>query len=135
MATFKGYLLAFGGVVLPASYMQVDTYKATPYQRTELEAYRDNNNLLHRITSPNHKTQVTFDTTPLTLMEKQQVQNIIAGGMTNTTERKVSMTYWNDEVNCYITADFYMPDVIYPIKDIAGNDVLYGSISYTFIQY
>ena len=52
MSDFYGYLVKFGNVVLPHSYIQYDTYKVVPFQRTELAAYRDNNNELHRTTSP-----------------------------------------------------------------------------------
>lgn len=135
MANFVGYLLKFGTQIVPPELLKADSYSAIPYQRTELQAYRDENNLLHRVTSPNHKTKITFSTVPLTLAQKQQLQNIIASGMTSSVERKCAVTYWNDEVNCYIAADFYLPDVTYPIKDIRGNDIQYDSISYTLIQY
>ena len=55
MNNFDGYLVKFGNVVLPHSYIQYDTYKVVPFQRTELSAYRDNNNDLHRIKNNNVK--------------------------------------------------------------------------------
>ena len=62
---FSGYLLAFGGKILPHEYIQLSTYEVLPYQRTELAAYRDNNNDLHRTTSSNHKTTIRFTTVPV----------------------------------------------------------------------
>lgn len=127
--------MKFGSTLFPNKYLKASSYNATPYQRTELEAYRDNNNLLHRTTSPNHKTKIAFDTMPVTLNEKMEIQNIIASSMSNSTERKVNVTYWNDEVNCYINSDFYIPDVTYPIIKVQGNNIYYDSISYELIEY
>ena len=46
-SSFDGWLLKFGNKVVPNKYLAYDDYTATPNQRTEVEAYRDLNNLLH----------------------------------------------------------------------------------------
>ena len=52
-------LIKFGNAWLPLSFLLADGYESTPNQRTELEAYRDADIYLHRVTSPNHKTSLT----------------------------------------------------------------------------
>jgi hypothetical protein len=56
-------------------------------------------------------------------------------GLINETERKYSITYWNDETNEYITAEFYMPDVTYTIRSITEYSINYEPVHYEFIQY
>lgn len=135
MSDFDGYLVKFGNVVLPHSYIQYDTYKVVPFQRTELAAYRDNNNELHRTTSPNHKTTLKFSIRQVHLNEKIAIQQAMRNGLVNETERKYNITYWNDETNTYEQAYFYLVDVTYPILKIVGRDIIYRSIDYEFIQY
>ena len=62
----------------------------------------------------------------LKLAEKQEIPAFFNGAMTNARERKLTLTYWNDEDNIYKTGSFYIPDVTYPIKRIMGNDIVYG---------
>lgn len=132
---YSGYLLRFGSVSLPNKYIAQGSYSITPNQRTELSAYRDNNNSLQRATSPNFKTKITFSTTILELNDKINLQSIIASGIINNTERKVQVTYYNDETNSYHTSCFYIPDVTFTILDTLDSNIYYNPISYTFIEY
>lgn len=132
---FEGYLLKFGTQILPHKYIQLSSYDTTPNQRTELSAVRDNTNYLCRVTSPNHKTTIKFSTISLSLAEKTEIQAIMLNGLVNEVERKYRITYWNDEINAYVTSDFYMPDVNYQIKKIEGKNIEYNPISYELIEY
>ena len=147
-------LIKFGDTWLPNEYLLADGYESTPNQRTELDAFRDANVLLHRvtssnykalqshrqillhrITSSNHKTNLSFTLCPLTLTDKQYVQSIINGGMENSTERKVLVTYWNDETNSYETGHFYIHDVTYQIMGYYGGERWYKSVTYELTEY
>ena len=132
---YSRYLIAFNGVIFPTHYIKQGTYTVIPNQRTELSANRDNTNYLHRNTSPNHKTKISFETGFLHLAEKTAIQNIMRNGLINEIERKYSMTYWNDETNDYRTAEFYMTDVTYNPLDTVGNDIIYQPVKFDFIQY
>lgn len=132
---YERYLIAFGGYILPNSYLIQNGYTAIPNQRTELSATRDNNNSLHRVTSPNHKTTIRLTTGILHLSDKLAIQSIMARGLVDSTERKYSITYWNDETNSYSTGYFYMPDVTYSVIDTRGSDIIYNSVSFEFIEY
>lgn len=135
MVNFAGYLLKFGNTKFPSKYIQFKTYKPVPNQRTELSAFRDNNNLLHRNTSPNHKTTLKFSTTQLHLFDKIIIQNVLSSGLVDEKERKYNITYWNDETNNYVTATFYSPDITYSIISITNDDIIYEPIAFEFIQY
>lgn len=132
---YSGYFLMFGNTVLPNSYYKQGSYSVIPNQRTELSAYRDNDNSLHRVTSPNHKSKISFETGILTLQDKIDIQNIMNQACINSTERKYNITYWNDEENCYVNADFYMPDVTYTVLDTLNSEIIYQPVKFEFIQY
>lgn len=134
---FQGWLLKFGNKVLPNKYLAYDDYTATPNQRTEVEAYRDLNNLLHRDTSPNFKTKIDFNTRPLWLAEKIEMQRVFTSGLVNKGQRKYNVTFWDDEENTYKTGVFYIPDVDYKIINVdeETNNILYNKMRFALIQY
>lgn len=136
-SSFDGWLLKFGSKVVPNKYLAYDDYTATPNQRTEVEAYRDLNNLLHRDTSPNFKTKIDFNTRPLYLAEKIDLQSTFASGLVNRSQRKYNVTYWDDEQNTYRTGVFYMPDVDYKIINVdeETRNILYNKMRFALIEY
>ena len=135
MAEFKGYLISVNGTELPNKFIVEGSYETTDNQRTELKAYRDNSNKLHRQTSPNYKTSMEFTTPCLFLSELKQLKKILDSGIINATERKIKIKYWNSEDLCYRTMEAYMPDKQHPIKAILNGEPLYEGITYQFIQY
>lgn len=136
-SSFEGWLLKFGSKIVPNKYLAYDDYTATPNQRTEVEAYRDLNNLLHRDTSPNFKTKIDFNTRPLYLSEKIDLQSTFASGLVNRAQRKYNVTYWDDEQNTYRTGAFYMPDVDYKIINVdeETKNILYNKMRFALIEY
>ena len=139
MNNFNGWLIKFGEQVMPNSFLSLEGWEATPNQRTELDAYRDGNNLLHRETSENFKTKIVLSVHELELDEKILFQSIINSGMIDSTQRKVNVTYWNDETNQYVTSatGFYIPDIKWKIKriDEAANQMYYKDFTLTLIEY
>lgn len=138
MAAFEGWLIKFGNTVLPNELLALSGFNSTPNQRIEKSAKRNANQTLIRKTARATKTKMTFQTKDnLTLDEKIRIQNVINSGMINQLERKVNVTYWNDETNSYVTSatGFYISDVQFPIKSIKGNDIIYGSVKYTLVEY
>lgn len=136
-SSFEGWLLKYGSKIVPNKYLAYDDYTATPNQRTEVEAYRDLNNLLHRDTSPNFKTKIDFNTRPLYLAEKIDLQSVFASGLVNRAQRKYNVTYWDDEQNTYRTGVFYMPDVDYKIINVdeETKNILYNKMRFALIEY
>lgn len=136
---FNGWLIKFGSQIMPNGYLVLEGWEATPNQRTELDAYRDGNNLLHRETSENFKTKIVMSVRELELDEKIIFQSIINSGMIDSTQRKVNVTYWNDETNQYVTSQtgFYIPDIQWKIKriDEKANQMFYKDFKLTLIEY
>lgn len=135
---FQGYLLKFGSGVFPNKYLVPSSYKTTPYQRLELDSYRDANALLHRETIGNYKTKIDFNTKAnLKEQDKVNMFNIFSSGLVNQRERKYYIEYWNDETHSYKQGYFYMPDLEYTIKKIdeKNNTLIYDSIRIAFIEY
>lgn len=137
---FNGWLIKFGDVVLPNSFILADGWESTPNQRVELDAYRDANVLLHRETSENFKTSLTLNIRSMDLAEMTAFKNVIGIAtleITSKRERKLMVTYWNDEELEYKTAVMYMPDVTYNIHtvDEVTNDIEYNTFTIELIEY
>lgn len=136
---FNGWLIKFGSKTMPNRFLVLEGWESTPNQRTEVDAYRDGNNLLHRETSVNFKTKIVLSVRSLTLDEKIQFQSIINSGMVDVTQRKVDVTYWNDETNQYETSQtgFYIPDIKWKIQRIDEKEqqIYYKDFTLTLIEY
>ena len=139
MSNFEGYLIKFGSVNMPNKYLVLDGWQATPNQRLEADAYRDANGLLHRETLPNYKTEIVLSVAELDLAEKIEFQSIINQAMLNVTERKVDVTYWNDETNEYVhsSSGFYLLDIKWTIThvDEDDKDIIYKAFTVKLIEY
>ena len=136
-SAWEGYLLKIGDNIFPNELIQIDTYTATPDQRSEIGSYQDANGYLKRPNVLRHtRTKTEFETVPLSLKEKIAVQNLIKAGMTNELKREVTCTYWNDEKNTYVSGTFYMPDTEFKIKTLEKNTLtpIYNPIRICIIE-
>lgn len=134
---FQGYLLKSAKKIFPHKYIDYSSWDSTPNQREEIKAYRDDNTRnLTRVTAAGRKTAITFKTRDnLTLAEKKEIQNFFTESETDAAERKIQLTFWNDEDNAYKTGYFYRPNTKFQIKSISGNDIVYGSIQIDLVEY
>lgn len=135
---FSGWLIKFGGVVLPNSFILADGWESTPNQRVEVDAYRDANVLLHRETSGNFKTSIKLNIRSLDLKEMKAFKNVIGLAtlsVNDKKQRKLAVNYWNDETLQYDYAEMYMPDVTYTIHIISEKDIEYNSFTIELIEY
>ncbi len=137
MSSFNGYLIIFpkANKNFPHRLIEKGSYESTPLQRTEIKSYRDSNNLLHRTISPNYKSKVTFTTIPLDLAELKEIITIINSAFISRQQRKLKVTYWDEELLSYRTMTAYMPDITYQINKITSNDIKYQGVTFTFIEY
>lgn len=133
--SFKGYLLKFGDEVLPGKYLLSDGYQSVPNQRTELEAYRDANVLLHRVTSQSLKTKIFFSTCPMSLAEREDFQRILNNSMISTLERKCKVEYFNYETNDYSEGVFYISDPTYQTNGYYNGELWTASVQYELTEY
>lgn len=137
---FQGWLIKFGEVQLPNSFLLRKGWESVPNQRMELDAYRDANVLLHRETASDFKTKLKLNIREMTLLERMAFDNVISLATLSTTDkkqRKVTITYWNDEILDYVTGVFYMTDTTYVIDhvDEQQKDIEYDPFSITLIEY
>lgn len=137
---FSGWLIKFGDVVLPNSFILADGWESTPNQRVEIDAYRDANVLLHRETSENFKTSITLNIRAMNLEEMtafKAVIGLVTLDINNKKQRRLMVTYWNDEELEYKTATMYMPDVTYSIHtvDEVDRDIEYNGFTIELIEY
>lgn len=137
---FQGWLIKFGDVQLPNSFLLADGWEDTPNQRIEIDAYRDANVLLHRETAENFKTKLKLNIREMSLEERIAFDNVIGLAslpITDKKQRRVRITYWNDETLNYETGIFYMPDTTYVIHrvDEDNKDIEYNDFSITLTEY
>lgn len=141
MTEFKGYLLKAGNSnkLFPHEYINIGTYKATPNQREEIEAYRDDYTRdLTRVTAEGMKTKIVFSTAEdITLEQKIEIQDFFKSCMVDKKERKIYLTYWDDEDNIYETSYFYLPDIQYTVKTIdrEKKTMIYAAVDYSLTEY
>lgn len=137
---FNGWLIKFGDIILPNSFILVNGWESVPNQRIEIDAYRDANVLLHRETSENFKTSLTLNIRSMNLPEMTAFKNVIGLAtleITSKRQRRLMVTYWNDEELDYKTATMYMPDVTYSIHTVneEERDIEYNPFSVELIEY
>lgn len=134
---YSGYHLKFGNTILPYKYMKLATYKSSPNQRLDLEAYRDSDGMLHREALSHTASKVEWETPYLTNIDVAEMNAIFNAAMSNKTERKVTVTYYDEENDTYKTGTFYMPDVQYTVyhADPDNKQLIYNPIRLAIIEY
>lgn len=137
MSNFQGWLLKFGNTVLPNEFILADGWDSTPDHRIELSAYRNANMDLIRVTSPNFKAEIQIKLPKMDLEKKMRLQAIINSAMVDTDQRKVDLTYWNDETNQYESGYFYITDNKYHIHTVneLTKDIEYNSVTMKLVEY
>ena len=135
---FEGWLLKFGSQEFPLDLIKQESWKSTPNQRQETEAWQDINGKLYRETASHFRTKIEFETVDdLTLEEKSKIQEVINSSVIDAKQRKANITYWNDETNSYTKAVVYVPDIDFTIKeiDVESKNIYYNSIRIALIEY
>lgn len=138
---FQGYLLKAlkNNVVFPHQYIAFKTWKSTPNQREELKAYRDDNTRnLTRITAAGKKSVFSFTIRgPIHLEDKIIIQDWFYNNeeTADHEQRKIHLSYWNDEINNYKPGWFYRPNLTFPIIRIEDDDIIYDEIQLDFVEY
>lgn len=135
---FEGYLLKFGTKEFPLELIDHESWKTTPNQRQELDAWTDGDGVLIRDTAPHTRTKIEFETkNDLTLSEKIRIQSVINSSVSDQQQRKAKITYWNDETNAYTEATVYVPDITFEISEVdrQRNNIYYKKIRIALIEY
>lgn len=140
---FQGYLFksTTNNIIFPMKYIAFDKWSSTPKQREEVKAWRDDNTReLFRITAQGKKSVFQFTTREnLTDKDVEAILNFFYNAETNHEQRKIQLTYWNEEWNeegrSYDTGYFYRPNMPFKIKTIRGNTIIYEALTIDLIEY
>lgn len=121
-------------VPFPNHYILLDTVDTDPDKRLEIKAIR-NIFKLNRITAPNVKTVLSFQTHILHLDEMAWIRTFFNSAFKTPLQRRLEIKYWNVEKMEYKTGIVYMPDIKYRIRDVIGTDIIFGPATFEFIEY
>lgn len=134
---WQGFLLKFGDVEVPLSYMKMDSgNEQTPNQREEIKAERDDyTRKLTRVTADGMITKQSFVFRSMNIKQRRALKNVMKNGLVNAKQRKYNVTYWNDENLQYEKGNFYIPDISYSRKRADENDLIYNEFTMTLIGY
>lgn len=132
---YAGYLIKVGTYTIPLSIMRAETYTVF-MSITDLDSYVDANGYLHRNALDHIANKVEFETIPL--MDNVQFASLMANlyaQMSETKERKASVTCYIPEIDDYVTQDMYMPDIKPTLYYADDTKIQYNQVRLAFIGY
>lgn len=134
---WQGFLLKFGDVEVPMSYIKMDDGNTQiPNQREEIKAERDDyTRELTRVTATGKITKQSFVFRSMGIKQRRALKNVMKAGLVDEGQRKYKITYWNDENLQYETGDYYIPDITYKKSRADDEDLIYGEFTMTLIGY
>ena len=134
---WAGYLLKFGTVEVPLSYIKMDEgNEQTPNQREEIKAERDDyTRKLTRVTADGMITKQSFVFRSMNIRERRALKNVMTSGLVDEKQRKYHVTYWNDENLRYEEGDVYIPDITFKRKEANDKTLIYHEFTMTLIGY
>lgn len=133
---WQGYLLKFGTVEVPLSYIKNEGNTQIPNQREEIKAERDDyTRKLTRVTADGMITKQVFQFREMSYKKVKALQNVMKQGLVDAKQRRYNVTYWNLENMQYESGDIYIPDIEYKIARADENDLIIGEFSMTLIGY
>lgn len=136
---YAGYLIKVGPqnsqYEIPLSILRAETYTVF-MSITDLDSYVDANGELHRNALDHKANKVEFETVPLlTNTQFADLMTNLYSKMTNTAERKLSVTLYIPETDSYVTQDMYMPDIKPTLYYADSTKIQYNQIRLAFIGY
>lgn len=128
---FEGWVIKNGSTVLNNDLLADKGYKSNPDQQTDEDSYTDGSGLLHRNILSHLRSKIWLSTNELSVEDKLHIQTVLP------SRRVVTLTYWNDEREAYLSGVFYVPDIDWVIQKIDKNTFArtYDPISVTLIEY
>lgn len=132
---YSGYLIKVGNYTIPFSLIRAETY--TVFKSvTDLDSYVDGNGYLHRNALEHIANKVEFETIPqLTNSQFAELMTNLYNNMTNTLERKATVTCYIPEIDDYVEQDMYMPDIQPTLYYADASVIKYNQIRLAFIGY
>lgn len=130
---FNGqWYIKVGNYPIPLDYMALGTYKTAPMQRQDNDSYVDADGYLHRNPMPHTRSKLEFETPYLSVRDFRKLVNGIIANYTVAIERKVHLTYYNEEYDRYDEGDFYLPGTV---EFLYYNKEIMDKCRIAFIEY
>ena len=130
---FNGeWLLKVGTFVVPLSIMKYNSYKTAPAQRQDNGAYVDADGYLHRAPMPHTRSKIEFETIILSVQDMEGFMASITAQYIDGLEKKVHLTYYEEEYSEYVEGDFYLAATQ---EYTMLNKKYYDSCRFAFIEY
>lgn len=130
---FNGrYYIKVGTYEIPLSIMKAGSYKSSPAQRQDMDSYVDADGYLHRSVVTHKRSKLEFQLIYLNEHDFRGFMDSLTANYTDGPERKVHLTYYEEEYGNYVEGDFYLPGTIdfeHLNKDINGENRI------AFIEY
>lgn len=121
-----------GNYEIPLKIMKYGSYKSSPAQRQDNDSYVDADGYLHRTTMPHVRSKIEFELINLSEQDFRGFMDAITSNYTVGIERKVHLTYYEEEYGQYVEGDFYMPGTM---DFTMLNKEVYDNIRIAFIEY
>ena len=122
-------------VSIPLKYMRYEEYKVTPDQMIDLDSYVSETGVLIRNVLSHTRSKIEFNTPYITSTDWNTLWSLISTYFTSASERKVTIQYYDPLTDDYKTANCYVPDVEFTIRNIDNGVINYDGIRVAFIEY
>lgn len=122
-------------VNIPLRYMRYEEYKVTPDQMIDLDSYVSETGVLIRNVLSHTRSKIEFNTPYITSTDWNTLWSLISTYFTSASERKVTIQYYDPLTDDYKTANCYVPDVEFTIRNIDNGVINYDGIRVAFIEY
>lgn len=130
---FNGrYFVKVGSYEIPLKLMRAGTYKVSPAQRQDYDSYVDADGYLHRTVLSHTRSKIEFELIQLSMQDFRGFMDAITAQYINGLERKVHLTYYEEEYGNYVEGDFYMPGTM---EYTYSHKNLYEQVRIAFIEY
>ena len=134
---YNGYLIKVKGTTdytIPLDYMIYQTYKGT-YSVLDGDSKRNGDGKLVRAVLPHKVAHSSVEIMPMSNTVIGDLMGNIQSRYTKPEEKKLLASIWVAEINGYVEAEFYVPDIEFTVKKIENSKVLYDSFTLEFIGY
>lgn len=132
MAFNGSWYIKIGTYAIPLTIMKYGSYKSAPAQRQDLDGYVDANGNLHRNPVSHTRSKLEFNTIPMSEEMMREFMDNITAQYLNGLEKKVQLTYYEEEYGNYVTGYFYLSATQ---EYTHLNKAMYDSVRIALIEY
>ena len=141
---YSNYLIKIKGIsgsqtassdyIIPMGYITFESYKGT-YSALDKDSKRNGDGKLIRTVLPHKVAHSAVEIRPLSNAQVGSMMSSIQARYIKEGEKKVNASIWVSELNDYVEAEFYLPDIEFTIKKVEDGKVFYKPFTLEFIGY